>query len=111
MVIRQAPLHLDALGIARIRVDSMVNARKAQPILDKVKLELDESRKALKARTETVSFKQAKIENQEKMDDEADISRIKFSNMNTDLEYYRLKQKKLAEMAGRENGLLLNLVV
>lgn len=111
IVIRQAALHLEGLGISRVRVDSLVNARKAQPLLDKVKLELAEARKSLKARTETVSFKQAKVENKEKQADEAEQNKMKFASFNTDLEYYRIMQKKAAEAKGRDYALLINLKI
>lgn len=111
IVIRQVALHAEALGLGRVRVDSLVNARKAQPLLEKAKIEIDEARKSLKARTETVSFKQAKIENAEKMNDEAEKNQMKFASFSTDLEYYRIMQKKVAEAKGRESALLINIVI
>jgi flagellin-like hook-associated protein FlgL len=114
MIIRADPLHSEALGLTRLRVDSLVNSRKAVQGMDKAKLEVTEVQRAFEARQQTIAFKVATIEETEKLEAEAKVG-IKIKAVSP-VEEYRMRelrrtQERAAEAKGRTSALLINILV
>lgn len=110
-VIRIEPRTPEGLKIQDVKIDSLVNARKAVPTMERAALEIKETEKFLKSKLDSVSYKLDKLRDRNIEKEEKTTAAPMMESQAYRYRELKTRQENAARAKGREWGLLVNAYV